>query len=118
MIRFVLIEQLAEKANHVLERRRIQPHVSELIDELNRQDLGEPGEKLRILTRWMTSVPDSWNKRILLVEMVSMMQRAGLLYEEEERWCDFRVKQLDLTLKEARVGGARGQVRLQGRSQV
>ena len=101
MIRLVLLEQLARKANRVLERKRVRPKVAELIAELTEETSMEPGRVLRKLTNWMDRHAGNSNERVVMVEMVNMLQSSGLLMDEEKRWIEFRFNQIDLTLDEA-----------------
>ncbi len=113
MIRLVLIEQLARKANQILERKKVRPAVSELISELVNEDSREPGQTLRKLRSWVDQYPGNSNQRVVLVEMVNSLQTSGLLMDQEKRWFDFRFNQLDLTLDEALRREAREQSHLQ-----
>lgn len=115
LLRLVLIQELARKAEQLLTRRKARPLVATLVEELGSRDFSnEPGQVLRKLTNWMESLPrNGLDERILLVELASRLQSSGLMTEEEKRWFAFRFNRMDLTLEEAMRREALEQSRIQ-----
>ncbi|WP_445664689.1 GH36-type glycosyl hydrolase domain-containing protein [Fodinibius sp. AD559] len=113
MVRFVLIRQLAIKANRVLKRRDIRTDIQEFITSLLEEDSDEPGWVLRRVIDWMDTRTDSYDERLLYVELAHQLQGAGLISEEEKKWFKYQLQSFGTTLDEALRDEAQRQSKLQ-----
>jgi len=101
LVRFSLIEQLAEKAEVVLKRRRIRPKITELVNELIEIEDPEPGEIIGKITSWLGSKPKEKPEPFILTELVNQLQSSGILTGEEKRWFEYRFRKFGLQTEEA-----------------
>ncbi len=113
MVRLVLIRHLATKASRVLKRRNIRMDIQDLINQLVEQDTDEPGRVLRRVIEWLDERKDSYDDRLLYVELAHQLQGAGLISEEEKKWFEYRLRSYDTTLDEALRDEAQRQSKLQ-----
>ncbi len=101
LVRFILIKQLAEKAEIVLGRRRFRPKVTDLVNELIEIEDPEPGEIIGEITSWLSNLPQNEIEPFILAELVNQMQSAGILTGEEKRWFEYRFRKFGLQTEEA-----------------
>jgi cyclic beta-1,2-glucan synthetase len=113
MLRLILIRKLAEKASRILERKKIWKEVKNLVESINREDAGEPGALLNMITDWARSDRFDQQDPLALVELYNRLQVSGYLLEEQKRWFTYRFKQMDLTMEDAMRIEAQKQSRLQ-----
>ncbi|WP_372635142.1 GH36-type glycosyl hydrolase domain-containing protein [Fodinibius sp.] len=113
MVRLVLIRHLALKANRVLKRREIRTDIEDLVTRLVEQETDEPGRRLRQVIEWLDKRRDSYDERLLYVELVHQLQGAGLISEEEKKWFEYRLRSYNTTLDEALRDEAQRQSKLQ-----
>ncbi|WP_265786665.1 GH36-type glycosyl hydrolase domain-containing protein [Fodinibius salicampi] len=112
MVRLVLIRHLALKASRVLKRRNIRTDIQDLINQLVEHDTDEPGRVLRRVIEWLDERKDSYDDRLLYVELAHQLQGAGLISEEEKKWFEYRLRSHDTTLDEALRDEAQRQSKL------
>ncbi|MEX0858464.1 MAG: glucoamylase family protein [Balneolaceae bacterium] len=113
MARFVLIQQLAEKSQRVLRQKKIQLEVNELIKDISKKDLREPGTITYELTNWLNNHTSTKKDQQYLVELANQFQSAGLLQNEQKRWFAYRFNKYDLSMEEALRIEAKKKSRLQ-----
>ncbi|MCW9705879.1 GH36-type glycosyl hydrolase domain-containing protein [Fodinibius salsisoli] len=101
MVRLVLVQQLAEKASQILERRKIRVEIQEFVDRLLKEEVDEPGWVLHRVIDWMKTHRQSFEEQTLLVELAHQLQVAGLISEDEKRWFEYRLQPLGVSLVEA-----------------
>jgi len=101
LVRFILIKQLAEKAEVVLRRRRIRPKAAELVNEMLEIEDPEPGEMIGKITLWLSSISKDEMEPFVLSELVNQMQSSGILTGDEKRWFEYRFRKFGLQTEEA-----------------
>ncbi|REL37729.1 glycosyltransferase 36 [Rhodohalobacter sp. SW132] len=112
MIRFILIEKLAQKASRILYRKSVRTEVNDLLSNLDEERQEEPGVFSNVVSEWLSA--NSGNGEPLqLVEIYNQLQNRGRLWDEQKRWLTFRFRQYDMTLEEAMRIEAQKQSRLQ-----
>jgi cyclic beta-1,2-glucan synthetase len=113
MIRFILIQKLAEKSDRILYRKKIQKKIYRLIKQIGKKQTYEPGEVLGMISDWVRGFKQNSFDVLHLVELHNQLQAAGLLYDEQKRWFSYRFRHFDMTLDEAMRIEAQKQSRLQ-----
>lgn len=112
MIRFILIQKLAEKSSRVLHIKKMRANVSEMLKGMADSERDEPGAFLSVVTDWLNQQQGN-SEPLQLVEMVQQLQMSGRLWDEQKRWLNYKIRQYDLTLEEAMRIEAQKQSRLQ-----
>ena len=112
MVRFILIEKLAQKASRILLRKSVRKEVNELLSTLDEDRQDEPGVFSNVVSKWL---PENTGNGfpVRLVEIYNQLQNQGRLWDEQKRWLTFRFRQYDMTLEEAMRIEAQKQSRLQ-----
>lgn len=113
MIRLILVQKLAEKANRILGRKRTWRDVYDLIVNLDEEDIREPGQLIAIISKWIANQNRSTEEVLTLIELYNQLQQSGLMLEEQKRWFSYRFKQHDTTIEDARRVEANRESRLQ-----
>ncbi|MEX0720189.1 MAG: glucoamylase family protein [Balneolaceae bacterium] len=113
MARFVLIHQLAEKSKRVLSQKKVQLDVNNLVEEVSKKDIREPGTITYELSKWLGSRDSTYKDQVYLIELANQFQSAGLMQNEQKRWFAYRFNKFDMSLEEALRIEAKKKSRLQ-----
>ncbi len=101
VLRFILIEQLAEKAGLVLKRRKLQPRINNLVNKLSGIDDPEPGEFVNAISEAIKKIMNGENEQALMAEMAHQLQNAGFFTGDVKRWFDYRFRKFGMSTDEA-----------------
>lgn len=112
MIRLVLIQQLADRAAQILERRDTKYKAQKLIDQALEKDHREPGWLTRYLNQWVNARERGKKNRLLLISLITQLQARGLLTDVEKKWFDYQLNRYNTTLERSLRDEAQYQSRL------
>lgn len=113
MIRFILIQKLAEKSSRVLYRKEVRGEIAGLLQQVDEQMVQEPGAMTRLFSEWIEKQENRKGDPLPLLELYNQLQISGMLLDEQRRWIQYRFRQFDLPLEESMRVEAQKQTRLQ-----
>jgi cyclic beta-1,2-glucan synthetase len=111
MIRFFLIQILAEKAARILNQKNIKSEVEKFVSEIEKANLQEPGAFSQSISGWVKTHSKK-SGLLYLLELFNQLQTAGMLHEEQKRWFNYHINQYEISLEDALRLEAQKQSRL------
>lgn len=97
LIRLVLIERLAEKSEQLYRRRKIYDRVDEILADISKSAIEEPGFIIRRLSDITSS--DNPEEQFLTI-LAHRFQAAGLLTDTERNWFDYKFRYWNSSLED------------------
>jgi cellobiose phosphorylase len=97
MIRLALIIRLAERSKKLLQDRRIQDEIEQVLNQHLANEVEEPGFVLRKLSDIVDNKRDTIR---FLVILSQRLQNRGMLTETERRWFNYKFSKWDTNLEE------------------
>ncbi len=98
IVRFVLIERLADRSRELLKQRELTEKVNKHLEGILDDRSDEPGFVLRKLTEF--NFKKDGDGQLMLTIMARKLQSMGLLTDTERQWFDYQFKQRNTSLEE------------------